>query len=90
MATGSIGYTPGSYYARFRTRLSAFDDAERWRQKRSEQTQSFIQTNAVLADAFGSAFVTQMQGMATLAAQAAQKRIRAAAVALRNRVDKLA
>jgi hypothetical protein len=83
--------TSGSMYARFgKVKPSAFQFNEAWRQKRAANTQQYLATNASIADAFSSAFLNQVQGMGTLAAQAAQKRMKDAALAMRARLDKLA
>jgi hypothetical protein len=82
--------TTGSMWARFgKVKPTAFQFNEAWRQKRSANTQEYLASNTALADAFSSAFTNQVQGMGMLAAQAAQKRMQAAAVAMRSRVDKL-
>jgi hypothetical protein len=87
MALRSAGYTPGSMYARFHQRPSAFQYAEAWRQRRSLQSQQFLEQSSALASAFTSAVTSQTQGMAAISSQIALERLQTVTGALKSGIN---
>jgi hypothetical protein len=90
MALSSVGYTPGSMFARFRQRPTAFQYAEAQRQINARHSQKFREQGAELSSAFSSAFSNQIEGMATITGQIALDRLNAVNTALRSGVNKTA
>jgi len=54
---------------------SGFEQMQMWREKRRAANESYVNSNAEVANAFTGAFISQTQGLAELAARAAAKRV---------------
>jgi hypothetical protein len=86
----SVGYTPGSMYARFRQKPTAFQYAQALRQMNSRHSQKFLEEGAALNSAFTAAFTNHIQGMAAIAGQAALERLNTVNAVLKSGVNKTA
>lgn len=90
MAIGSLGYTSGSFYARWHARPSAYSQVTSWREKQSAHSQDFLANSSALSSAISSAMISYVQGMGTITGQMAMGRIQAAAKERLAALDKLA
>ena len=70
-------------------RQSGWDYAQSWRDKHRAMAQSFLDDNAATGSALTTAWTNFASGSATLAAQAATKRIQAEAKAKMDELSKI-